>query len=156
MTRALQPTAAALGIFHLCGYSVVTGFGYVPRLTVGTLVELSRQAMTALPNHCCPVCGHPVGTKRWFWRAWIWARWNCESCGARLRFDLRRRLLFGLFVGLLVAGCGSFAALFVLFHVSLWIWALPLFAAYVIGFVFVVRHGDRIAVASADAAEMKC
>lgn len=112
-------------------------------------------ALKARPNHCCPVCGHPVGAKRWFWRSWIWARWNCESCGTLLRFDSRRRLLFSLFMGLLFIAVLGIAVAFMLFRISPWIWAVPLFVAYVFGFVFVVRHGDRIVVAAPGGAGAK-
>ncbi len=96
-------------------------------------------AMTALLNHCCPVCGHPVGAKRWFWRAWIWARWPCESCGMPLRFDFRRRLLFALFIGLSFMAASGIAAACILLHVSPWIWAGPLLAALIFGLIFLVR-----------------
>jgi len=103
--------------------------------------------MKARPNHCCPVCGHPVGVKRWFWRAWIWARWKCESCGTLLRFDFRRRLLFGLFMGLLFMTAFGIALAFLVLGISPWLWTVPLFVAFGFAFVFVVRHGDRVAVA---------
>ncbi len=104
--------------------------------------------MTARPNHCCPVCGHPVGARRWFWRAWIWARWHCESCGTLLRFDFRRRLLVALFMGLLIMAALGVATACMLFRISPWIWAVPLLAAYICGFILVVLHGDRVAVAA--------
>lgn len=106
--------------------------------------------MKALPNHCCPVCGHPVGAKRWFWSAWIWARWNCRSCGTLLRFDLRRRLLFGLIMGLLSMAALGIAVVCILFRISPWTWAAPLLAAYIFGFIIVVLHGDRVAAAETE------
>jgi hypothetical protein len=49
-------------------------------------------------------------------------------------------LLFG-------AACGiAFACM--VFRISAWIWAVPLLAAFIFGFIFVVRHGDLIAVAA--------
>src|SRR2546421_12448513 len=100
------------------------------------------------PNHCCPVCSHPVGAKRYFWRAWIWARWNCESCGTLLRFDFRRRLRFAMYMGLLFIAAFGIAVACMLFRISGWIWAGPLLAAYIFGFIITVRHGDRVAVAT--------
>jgi len=104
--------------------------------------------MKARPNHCCPVCGHPVGVKRWFLRSWIWARWNCESCGTLLRFDICSRLLFALFMGLLFIAAFGVAIACMLIGISAWLWAMPLLATFTLGFIFVVRHGDRIAVAT--------
>lgn len=109
---------------------------------------LGITAMKAPPNQCCPVCGHPVGAKRYFWRAWIWARWNCQSCGTLLRFDFRRRLLFGLLTGLLFTAAFGIAVACILFRISPWIWAIPLLAVSILGSVFLIRHGDRIAVAT--------
>ena len=103
--------------------------------------------MTTRLNHCCPVCGNPVGAKRWFWGAWIWARWQCAACGTLLRFDLRRRLLLGLFVGLLCAVMMGIAVLLILFRVTLWIWALPLLAIFIAGMILIFVRGDRIIVA---------
>jgi hypothetical protein len=54
--------------------------------------------MAKYPRNCCPACGHPVGASRYYWHAWIWARWNCKSCGALLRFDSDRRWLFAVFI----------------------------------------------------------
>ena len=107
--------------------------------------------MRTLPNHCCPVCTHPVGAKRWFWRPWIWARWNCESCGTLLRFDFRRRLLFSLFMTLLFMVALGIAGACMVLNISPWIWAGPLLAAFIFGFIFVVRHGDHIAMAAGPA-----
>jgi hypothetical protein len=107
--------------------------------------------MKPRPNQCCPVCGHPVGTKRLFWRAWIWARWNCESCGTLLRFDFRKRLLCGLLTGLLYMVVFGAAVACLVFRISPWIWAVPLLAAYIFGFIFIFRHGDRIAVVTPSA-----
>src|SRR5262249_17441860 len=76
--------------------------------------------------HSCPVCGHPVGVNRWFWRAWIWARWNCPSCGALLRFDPRRRLLLGLFMASFLASLFGVALLCLTSNLSYWIWTVPL------------------------------
>src|SRR2546430_4195706 len=126
---------------HYCSRNLAaSGRGYIGSLGI--------VAMTARPNHCCPVCGHPVGAKRYFWRAWIWARWNCQSCGTLLRFDFRRRLLFGLFMGLLFTAAFGIAVACMLLRISPWILVIPLLAASIFGFVFVVRHGDRIAVAT--------
>jgi hypothetical protein len=115
-----------------------------------TAWALSHFAMTARPNHCCPVCSHPVGVKRWFWSAWIWARWNCKSCGTLLRFDFRRRLLFGLYMGLLFMAVLGIAAACILVRISAWIWGVPLLATYIVSFILVVRHGDRVAVATTE------
>jgi hypothetical protein len=46
-------------------------------------------------------------------------------------------------------------AIFILLRVSPWIWAPPLFAAYVLAFVFVVRGGDRIAVADSHSSSVR-
>jgi hypothetical protein len=104
--------------------------------------------MKARPNHCCPVCGHPVGVKRWFWCSWISARWNCKSCGTLLRFDFRKRFLFAFFMGLLFLAALGIGGACTLFSISPRIWAVPLLAVFIFGFIFVVRHGDRIAVAT--------
>ena len=104
--------------------------------------------MKERPNHCCPVCGHPVGAKRWFWGAWIWARWNCKSCGTLLRFDFRRRLLLAFFMGLLYMVAFGVVVACMSVRISPWIWGVPLFAAVIFGLVFVVRHGDRVTVAA--------
>ncbi len=45
-------------------------------------------------RHSCPNCGHRVSWSRLHLRAWIWARWRCESCSSELRFDSGRRWLY--------------------------------------------------------------
>ena len=69
-------------------------------------------------------------------------------CGTLLRFDFRRRLVFGLLMGLLFTTSLGIAVACMLFRVSPWIWIIPLFVASIFAFVFVVRHGDRVAVAA--------
>src|ERR1039457_1133608 len=99
---------------------------------------------TKYPLHSCPVCGHPVGAKRWFWRAWIWARWHCESCATLLRFDFRRRLMLGLFVGLLCVLMTGVVALCLMSRISPWFWVFPVLVTYIVGTIFIVVRGDRI------------
>jgi len=65
-----------------------------------------------------------------------------------LRFDFGGRLVLALRMGLLFMVALGIAAACVLFRISAWIWAVPLFVAYIGGFVFVFRHGDRIVVAA--------
>src|SRR5436309_7979906 len=72
-------------------------------------------------------------------------------CGPRRRrlssvtsiwsFDFRRRLVFGLLMGLLFTTSLGTAVACMLFRVSPWIWIIPLFVASIFAFVFVVRHG---------------
>ena len=47
-------------------------------------------------HHSCPVCGHRVSWWRLYVWSWIWARWQCPSCGTRLRFDSGFRWLVAL------------------------------------------------------------
>ena len=108
----------------------------------------TRHIMKTLANHCCPNCSHPVGAKRWLWRAWIWARWNCGSCGAPLRFDSRRRILMSLAMGLFFVATLATGAACMFLRISPWIWGAPLFIAYILGSIFIGRHGDRIALAT--------
>jgi len=110
-------------------------------------ILLGIVTMKARSNHCCPVCGHPVGASRWFWRAWIWARWHCASCGSLLRFDFRRRLMLGLYVGLFYALVMGIAVLLVLSRISPWIWAVPILGIYIWGTVIIFARGDKIVVA---------
>ena len=102
---------------------------------------------TKYPLHSCPICGHPVGAKRWFWCAWIWARWHCTSCDTLLRFDFRRRLMLGLFIGLLYVLMMGVALLCMFSGISAWIWAFPLFIIYFVGTISIIVRGDRIIVA---------
>jgi hypothetical protein len=100
------------------------------------------------PDNCCPACGHPVGSKRYYWRAWIWARWQCESCGTRLRFDLRRRLKLGLRLLMFVVLMLGIATLCIFSRLSPWIWTIPLLVIYISGFIFIFfRCRDRIIAA---------
>jgi hypothetical protein len=61
---------------------------------------------------------------------------------------MRSRLLFALFMGLLFMAAFGVAVTCMLLHISAWFWAVPLLAAFSFGFVFIFRHGDRIAVAT--------
>jgi len=88
-----------------------------------------------------------VGFSRLYLRGWIWARWNCEGCGTRLRFDLKTRLVIGLLLMAWGALCFSVAICIALFlHLYGWILTGAFVAAYIIGFFLVFRL-DRIAVA---------
>ena len=89
-------------------------------------------------RHCCPACGQRVSWSRLNLRAWVWARWPCESCGTLLRFHLASRLLCGV----LLAGWLEFTNLFVLRHVDVWVW----FVILVVG-TFAILRLDRIAEA---------
>ena len=100
--------------------------------------------MKARSNLCCPACGHPVGASRWFWRAWIWARWHCASCDSLLRFDFRRRLLLGLCVGLLGALVMLIGVILVSASISPWIWAAPLLGIYICGTFIIFSRGEKI------------
>jgi len=51
-------------------------------------------------------------------------------------------------MGLLFTTSLGIAVACMLFRVSPWIWIIPLFVAVIFAFVFVVRHGDRVAVAA--------
>ena len=97
--------------------------------------------------HCCPTCGHPVGVKRWFWRAWIWARWHCTSCGRLLRFDLHRRLIIGLVLALFYVLMLGVALLFMLSRVPPWIWVFPIILIGIVGMTFIIVRYDRIILA---------
>lgn len=47
----------------------------------------------------CPACGAGVGRVRlWLW-GWIFSQWACRSCGARLGFNTRRRMVVALLAG---------------------------------------------------------
>jgi hypothetical protein len=50
-------------------------------------------------------------------------------------------------MGLLFMTAMGLAGVCTLLRISPWIWSAPLLVAFIFGFVFVVRHGDRIAVA---------
>jgi hypothetical protein len=102
---------------------------------------------TKFPPHSCPVCGRPVGSNRYFWRSWIWARWHCVSCGTLLRFDFRRRLVLGLYTGLFYGLMIGVAILCVMSRISPWLWGIPLIAIWVAGSIFVFLRCDRITVA---------
>ena len=122
--------------------------------TVGNRTPNSRRnlvgiiAMTTRPNHCCPACGNPVGAKRWFWTAWIWAKWNCIFCGTLLRFDLRRRLMLGLLLALLYMLMTGIAVIFgEMSDISPWTWALPVLAIIMVAPVLIFIRGDRVIVA---------
>lgn len=108
--------------------------------------ELDIALMTAIyPDDCCPSCGHPVGSKRYYWRPWIWARWRCESCGVLLRFDPFRRLKLGLRLLLFVILMSAIFALFIIFHLLSWIWYIPLIFVYITGIILIFfRCRDRI------------
>ncbi len=41
----------------------------------------------------CPQCGKPVPWSRRLFRAHAWAKWACTGCGARLKFNMPRRML---------------------------------------------------------------
>jgi hypothetical protein len=101
-----------------------------------------------LSNHACPVCGRPVGASRWFWRAWIWAQWHCASCDTLLRFDFRRRLLMGLFIGLFNALVMAITILCMLSQISQWIWVPPLLCIFIGWAWFICTRCDRIIVAT--------
>jgi len=63
-----------------------------------------------------------------------------------LRFDFRRRLLAALFIGLwLMLMMGI--EIFCIFNGTFaWSW-FPLLTICILGYVFIFRHGDRIALA---------
>lgn len=53
-----------------------------------------------LSNRTCPNCDYEYSKKEYFTKLYfkaIWKGWNCESCGIRLKFDLKRRV-FNAFV----------------------------------------------------------
>jgi hypothetical protein len=77
----------------------------------------------------------------------MWARWHCASCGTLLRFDFRRRLMVGLFVGLLFILLMGVAVLCMISQITPWIWALPLIGIYIVGTILIFARGDRIIVA---------
>jgi hypothetical protein len=51
-------------------------------------------------------------------------------------------------MGLLFMAALGIAFACIVIRISPWIWAVPLLAALIFGLIFVVRHGDRIAVAT--------
>ena len=55
--------------------------------------------------------------------------------------------MLGLLMGLFSALMLGIAALFAVSHISLWIWAFPLFAIYIAGTISIFVRGDRIVVA---------
>jgi ABC-type bacteriocin/lantibiotic exporter with double-glycine peptidase domain len=69
------------------------------------------------------------------------------SCGTLLRFDFRRRLILGLFVGVFFALMMGVAVLCLMFRISPWIWAFPLVVIDIVGTIFIIARGDRIIVA---------
>src|ERR1035441_8250484 len=102
--------------------------------------------MTSYPRNCCPACGQPVSASRYIWRAWIWARWSCKSCGTLLRFDFRTRLMLGLFVGLWQLIFFGLAFLCIWFHFPIWsyfVWGIPYFCLA----IYFTCHFDRVIVA---------
>jgi hypothetical protein len=102
---------------------------------------------TKYPINCCPVCGNPVGSKRYFWRAWIWARWNCQSCGTLLRFDFHRRLLFTLFMGVFFILTLGIEVLCLVLRIPNWIWYIPLLVIFILGMIFAVCRANRVIAA---------
>ena len=70
-------------------------------------------------NGNCPRCDTGVGWVRRFIKSAVWVRWNCDECGARLKFDLGRRLVVGGTTGLVT---GAFV---VLIDDLRW-WVIPL------------------------------
>jgi len=93
---------------------------------------------TKYHRHCCPACGQRVGWSRLNLRAWIWARWKCESCGTELRFSSASRWLCALLSG----GWFVFLDFFVLRHVAVWVWFIILCVG-----IFAIFRLDRIIVA---------
>ena len=66
-----------------------------------------------------------------------------------MRFDPRRRLVFGLYIGLVPVTAFGIETVYMFFRIPPLIWGIPLFAACIFGFVFFfIRHGDRIIVAT--------
>ena len=59
-------------------------------------------------------------------------------------------MLVVLSMGLLFMVAFGIAVACMLFRISPWIWGVPLLAVYVFGFIFVVRHGDRVVLATPD------
>jgi hypothetical protein len=56
--------------------------------------------------------------------------------------------LFALSIGLVFMAALGVTIACIAFHISPWIWAIPLFAAFIFGMIFVVRHGDRVVAAT--------
>lgn len=52
-----------------------------------------------MKHRSCPKCGQPVPWDRLWFRAWAWATWSCQRCGASLTIRRRRRWLLGLLAG---------------------------------------------------------
>jgi len=64
-----------------------------------------------------------------------------------LRFDFRKRLISALFANLIFLMAFGIMVACALSGIAFWIWSFPVLAAAVFGLLFVIRHGDRIAVA---------
>ena len=43
-------------------------------------------------HRCCPDCRFPVPWTRFWFRSWLWAKWNCSRCGVQLTFHRGRRI----------------------------------------------------------------
>ena len=75
--------------------------------------------MPVTRNGSCPKCGTRVGWVRRWIKSAVWNRWNCRRCGARLKFDLRRRVIVACAGGLMTG-------VFVVAADSLRWWTIPL------------------------------
>ena len=107
-----------------------------------------RTVMTASSDrHSCPVCGRSASRSRLYLHSGIWARWNCESCGTRLRFDLKTRLMIAALLMLWGGLCLSVGLCFAFFF-DLYGWFLTgaLVVLYIVG-MFLIFRLDRIALA---------
>jgi len=69
------------------------------------------------------------------------------SCDTLLRFDFRRRLMLGSFLGLFNALMMGVAVLRLMSRISPWIWVFLLLVIYIVGTIFIFVRGDRIIVA---------
>jgi CXXC-20-CXXC protein len=88
-------------------------------------------------HRSCPVCGNRVNWQRLYLKAWIFAKWQCPSCGTPLRFDFGFRWLIAI---LLILWTG-FVFLAIRQHLRP-LWAVIFFLGAV-----VIGRLDRIAVA---------
>ena len=48
----------------------------------------------------CPVCRTRVPWRRLWLTGWSWAKWPCSKCGMTLGFDLSRRMLIAVSIGI--------------------------------------------------------
>lgn len=84
----------------------------------------------------CPRCRTPVPMGRRLFKAWAWARWDCDVCGSTLGFSLVRRFLVATAMMLLLVAGNAASLIFLRGGPRLWmvlvaVVVLPIAATWV-------------------------